>query len=108
MNRHLLKQPMIEKLVGPPSPRYGRGIETQEQNATPRELSFLERLDLLVDQQPGQAGSQRASHRDARGLDAKESRETKRITARQCKEESWAICLHKYVPPVNGFQRRPL
>jgi DNA replication protein DnaC len=47
----MLKQPMIEKMLALRLLGMVEALKTQEQDATSRELSFLERLGLLVDQQ---------------------------------------------------------
>jgi DNA replication protein DnaC len=47
----MLKQPMIEKLVGMRLLGMVEALKAQEQDPSTRELSFLERLGLLVDQQ---------------------------------------------------------
>jgi hypothetical protein len=47
----MLKQPMIEKLVALRLLGMAEALKTQEQDAASRELSFLERLAMLVDQQ---------------------------------------------------------
>ena len=47
----MLKQPMIEKLAAMRLLGMVEALKTQEQDATARELSFLERFGLLVDQQ---------------------------------------------------------
>jgi DNA replication protein DnaC len=47
----MLKQPMIEKMVALRLLGMVEALKTQEQDAASRELSFLERLGLLVDQQ---------------------------------------------------------
>src|SRR5271163_311390 len=47
----MLKQPMIEKLLAMRLHGMAESLKTQEQDPAARELSFLERLRLLVDQQ---------------------------------------------------------
>src|SRR5215472_3855315 len=47
----MLKQPMIEKLLALRLLGMVEALKTQEQDAASRELSFMERLGLLVDQQ---------------------------------------------------------
>jgi DNA replication protein DnaC len=47
----VLKQPMIEKLLAMRLHVMAESLKTQEQDPAARELSFLERLGLLVDQQ---------------------------------------------------------
>jgi len=47
----MLKQPMIEKLLAMRLHGMAEAVKTQEQDPAARELSFLERLGLLVDQQ---------------------------------------------------------
>ncbi|MGH6690503.1 MAG: IS21-like element helper ATPase IstB [Candidatus Acidiferrales bacterium] len=47
----MLSQPMIEKLLAMRLHGMAEGLQTQEQDPAARELSFLERLGLLVDQQ---------------------------------------------------------
>jgi DNA replication protein DnaC len=47
----MLKQPMIEKMLALRLLGMVEALKTQEQDAASRELSFLERLGLLVDQQ---------------------------------------------------------
>lgn len=47
----MLKQPMIEKMLAMRLLGMVEALKTQEQDAASRELSFLERLGLLVDQQ---------------------------------------------------------
>jgi len=47
----MLSQPMIEKLLALRLNGMAEGLQTQEQDPAARELSFLERLGLLVDQQ---------------------------------------------------------
>jgi hypothetical protein len=47
----LLKQPMIEKLAAMRLLGMAEALKTQEHDPSARELSFLERFGLLVDQQ---------------------------------------------------------
>ena len=47
----MLQQPMMEKLLSMRLHGMVEGLKTQEQDAAARELPFLERLALLVDQQ---------------------------------------------------------
>ncbi|HEY7098950.1 MAG TPA: hypothetical protein VH437_19650 [Terriglobales bacterium] len=47
----MLKQPMIEKLTAMHLLRMAEALKIQEQDPSVRELSFLERFGLLVDQQ---------------------------------------------------------
>src|SRR5579863_9064665 len=47
----MLEQPMIEKLLSMRLQGMADGLKAQEQNPGARELSFVERLSLLVDQQ---------------------------------------------------------
>jgi hypothetical protein len=47
----MLKQPMIEKLLAMRLHGMAESLKAQEQDPAARELSFLERLGLLVDQQ---------------------------------------------------------
>ena len=47
----MLNQPMIEKLLAMRLQGMVEGLQTQEQDRAINELSFLERLALLVDQQ---------------------------------------------------------
>jgi DNA replication protein DnaC len=47
----MLKQPMIEKLIAMRLHGMAESLKTQEQDPAARDLSFLERLGLLVDQQ---------------------------------------------------------
>jgi hypothetical protein len=47
----MLKQPIIEKLLALRLHGMAESLKTQEQDPAARELSFLERLGLLVDQQ---------------------------------------------------------
>jgi DNA replication protein DnaC len=47
----MLKQPMIDKLVAMRLNGMAEGLNTQEQDPAMRELSFLERFSMLVDQQ---------------------------------------------------------
>src|SRR6266704_103670 len=47
----MLKQPMIEKLAAMRLLGMAEALKAQEQDPTARELSFLERFGLLVDQQ---------------------------------------------------------
>ena len=47
----MLKQPMIEKLLAMRLHGMAEALQAQEQDPTVEELSFLERLSLLVDQQ---------------------------------------------------------
>src|SRR4030081_580497 len=47
----MLKQPMIEKLLAMRLHGMAEALKTQEQDPASRELSFLERLGLLIDQQ---------------------------------------------------------
>ena len=47
----MLKQPMIEKLLAMRLQGMAEVLKTQEQDPAARDLSFLERLGLLVDQQ---------------------------------------------------------
>ena len=50
-NTCYLQQPMMEKLLSMRLRGMVEGLKTQEQDAAARELPFLERLALLVDQQ---------------------------------------------------------
>ena len=47
----MLKQPMIEKLAAMRLLGMAEALKVQEQDPSARELSFLERFGLLVDQQ---------------------------------------------------------
>lgn len=47
----MLEQPMIEKLLSMRLQGVADALKAQEQDAGVRELSFVERLSLLVDQQ---------------------------------------------------------
>ena len=47
----MLEQPMIEKLLSMRLQGMADGLKSQEQDPAVRELSFVERLSLLVDQQ---------------------------------------------------------
>jgi DNA replication protein DnaC len=47
----MLEQPMIDKLIAMRLHGIAEGLKTQQQDAAAGELSFLERLGLLVDQQ---------------------------------------------------------
>jgi hypothetical protein len=47
----MLNQPLMEKLVAMRWQGMVEGLKTQEQDRAIHELSFLERLSLLVDQQ---------------------------------------------------------
>src|SRR5438105_11070205 len=47
----MLKQPMIEKLLAMRLHGMAESLKAQEQDPAARELSFLERLGMLVDQQ---------------------------------------------------------
>ena len=47
----MLKQPMIEKLAAMRLLGMVEALKAQEQDPSARELSFLERFGLLVDQQ---------------------------------------------------------
>src|SRR5512134_1905652 len=47
----MLQQPMMEKLRAMRLHGMAEGLQAQEQDAGARELSFLERLAMLVDQQ---------------------------------------------------------
>jgi hypothetical protein len=47
----MLKQPMIEKLIGMRLLGMVEALKAQEQDPSARELSFVERFGLLVDQQ---------------------------------------------------------
>src|SRR5215471_15997187 len=49
--RAMLKQPVIEKLAGMRLLGMAEALKAQEQDPSARELSFLERFGLLVDQQ---------------------------------------------------------
>jgi hypothetical protein len=49
----MLEQPMIEKLLGMRLQGIAVALKTQEQDPGVRELSFIERLSLLVDSQEG-------------------------------------------------------
>ena len=79
----MLNQPMMEKLLAMRLRGMVEGLKTQEQDRAINELSFLERLSLLVDQQwtwrenqalaPGPSGSQRPPHRNARRVHAQET-----------------------------------
>jgi hypothetical protein len=84
----MLKQPMIEKLAAMRLLGMAEALKAQEQDPSARELSFLERFGLLVDQQWNWRENQALSrclknaklrtpnacveeidHRTARGLD---------------------------------------
>ena len=47
----MLKQPIIEKLAAMRLVGMAEALKAQEQDPSARELSFLERIGLLVDQQ---------------------------------------------------------
>jgi hypothetical protein len=47
----MLKQPMIEKMMAMRLLGMAEALKAQEQDPSVRELSFLERLGLLMDQQ---------------------------------------------------------
>ena len=47
----MLSQPLMEKLLAMRLQGMVEGLKTQEQDRAAKELSFLERLALLVDQQ---------------------------------------------------------
>jgi len=47
----MLEQPMMEKLLAMRLQGMAEALKTQEQDPAARELSFLERLGMLVDQQ---------------------------------------------------------
>jgi hypothetical protein len=47
----MLNQPMMEKLLAMRLQGMVDGLKSQEQDSAANELSFLERLALLVDQQ---------------------------------------------------------
>jgi hypothetical protein len=47
----MLNQPLMEKLLAMRLQGMVEGLKTQEQDRASNELSFLERLSLLVDQQ---------------------------------------------------------
>lgn len=47
----MLKQPMLDKLLAMRLNGMAEGVNTQEQDPAMRELSFLERFSMLVDQQ---------------------------------------------------------
>ena len=47
----MLQEPMMEKLTAMRLLGMADGLKAQEQDPASRELSFLERLGLLVDQQ---------------------------------------------------------
>src|SRR5690242_14481504 len=49
--RRMLQEPMMEKLTAMRLLGMVDGLKAQEQDAAARELSFLERLGMLVDQQ---------------------------------------------------------
>jgi len=67
----MLKQPMIEKLAAMRLLGMAEALKAQEQDPTARELSFLERFGLLVDQQwnwrENQALSRRLKNAKLRG-----------------------------------------
>lgn len=52
----MLKQPMVEKILALRLLGMVEALKTQEQDAASRELSFLERLGLLMDQTVELAG----------------------------------------------------
>ena len=59
----MLKQPIIEKLAAMRLLGMAEALKAQEQDPSARELSFLERFGLLVDQQwnwPGEPGTRPA------------------------------------------------
>jgi hypothetical protein len=47
----MLNQPLLEKLLAMRLPGMVDALKAQEQDRTVNELSFLDRLSLLVDQQ---------------------------------------------------------
>jgi len=47
----MLEQPMINKMLAMRLHGMAEALKAQEQDANTRELSFLERLGLLIDQQ---------------------------------------------------------
>jgi DNA replication protein DnaC len=103
----MLKQPMIEKLLAMRLHGMAESLKTQEQDPAARELSFLERLGLLVDQQwnwrENQALGRRLKnaklrtnacvedidYRGARGLD-------KSVIRALVQESAW-VCKHENV-----------
>jgi hypothetical protein len=64
----MLKQPMIEKLVALRLLGMADALKAQEQDPSARELSFLERFGLLVDQQWNWRENQALSRRLRRAL----------------------------------------
>jgi hypothetical protein len=59
----MLKQPMIEKLQGMRLLGMVEALKAQEQDPSARELSFVERFGLLVDQQWNWRENQRRGDR---------------------------------------------
>src|ERR1700721_4594141 len=74
----MLKQPMIEKLAAMRLVGMVEALKTQEQDPSARELSFLERFGLLVDQQWNWRENQALSRR---------LKDAKRSTPNACVEE---------------------
>lgn len=59
----MLQQPMMDKLLAMRLHGIAQGLEAQEQDPAARELSFLERLGLLIDQQWGWRENQALARR---------------------------------------------
>jgi DNA replication protein DnaC len=103
----MLKQPMIDKLLAMRLQGMAEALETQEQDPAVGELSFLERLGLLVDQQwtwrENQALARRLKAARLRGntcveeIDYRASRGLDKSVIRALTQESAWVARHENI-----------
>lgn len=103
----MLEQPMMEKLLAMRLHGMADALKTQEQDPAARELSFLERLALLVDHQwnwrQNQALARRLQHARLRGnacveeIDYRTSRGLDKSVIRALTKESAWVHNHEHI-----------
>jgi DNA replication protein DnaC len=103
----MLEQPMIEKLLAMRLQGMAEALTTQEQDPAARELSFLERLGMLVDQQwnwrENQALARRLKAAKLRGntcveeIDYRASRGLDKSVIRALTQESAWVARHENI-----------
>src|SRR5262252_4300448 len=103
----MLQQPMINKMLAMRLNGMAEALKTQEQDANTRELSFLERLGLLIDQQwswrENQALARRLKDAKLRGnacveeIDYRASRGLDKSVIRALTQESVWVSKHENI-----------
>jgi len=103
----MLQQPMMDKLLAMRLNGIAQGLEAQEQDPAARELSFLERLGLLIDQQwswrENQALARRLKKAKLRGnacveeIDYRAARGLDKSVIRALAQESGWVAKHENV-----------